>query len=95
MKGFGGMPIAAAASAAVAIALTIQPATIQPLRAQPLRAQAVIAQAPAVERAAEGPAYVVTYIEVAPAAKGDAKSGIASPASPAAPNKPAQVPIND
>jgi quinol monooxygenase YgiN len=62
MKGFGGMLIAGAASAAAAIAMMIQLLMIQP----------ALAQAPAVQPASQGAVYVVTYIEVAPAAKADA-----------------------
>jgi quinol monooxygenase YgiN len=56
------MLVAAAASAAATIAVMLQPLMIPPL----------MAQAPAVPPALEGTAYVVTYIEVAPAAKADA-----------------------
>jgi quinol monooxygenase YgiN len=59
MKGFGGTLIAAAAAA---VAMTFQPSMIRPLTAQ----------TPAVQSAPEGAAYVVTYIEVVPAAKADA-----------------------
>jgi quinol monooxygenase YgiN len=56
MRVFGGMLIAAAASAAATVVM----------------AQAVAAQAVAVQPPAGGAAYVVTYIEVTPSAKGDA-----------------------